>query len=114
MRLLASETKAEMQRESRPRCPKCGRPMKKGKIERGRQQYECGYCYQDDGIWDGLDVVTELPPAVDGVLACQRRFGSVMVRCQYYAECQDNIERGGAALCERVFVLAAGGQRVTL
>jgi len=88
--------------------------MKKGKIERGSQKYECGYCSQDDGIWDGLEVVTELPPAVDGVRACHQQYGSVRIRCQYYAECKDNIARGGAALCERVFVLAAGGQRVAL
>jgi len=103
-----------MWREQRPRCQRCGRPMRKSGVVDGRQQYACGYCYDDMDLWDGLQVVTELAPVVDGVRTCQRRQASVVFQCQHYAECQDNIARGGAALCERVFVLDAGGQRVML
>lgn len=113
MRLVASDT-PRVSVKQRLLCPQCGRPMRKADVVNGRQTYSCAYCCQREGIWDGLDVVTELAPAVGGVRACQQRCGSVIVRCQYYAECQDNIVRGGAALCERVFVLDAGGQRVVM
>lgn len=99
----------------RPVCPRCGRLMSLNGVKRGKQQYQCWYCRSGRSVvWDALPVVNELPAVLVGKAECERRLGSVRHRCQYYADCRENVDRGGAVLCERVFVVAAGHETIIL
>lgn len=65
-------------------------------------------------IWDGLPVLRELSPAYEKAKnqGCIARKNGMSVRCQYYDDCRDNVQRNGALLCERLFVLDADGTEV--
>lgn len=100
----------------RPTCPHCGRLMSLNGVKRGKQQYQCWYCRNAARVvWDALPVVCELPPAAAAnKLGCEMRHGSKRLRCPFYTDCRENIARGGAVLCERVFVVAAGHETIIL
>lgn len=57
-----------------------------------------------------LTVIGERPAAVNGKgLVCAERHGHLRRHCRYYDDCAENVQRGGAVLCERLIVAVAGG-----
>lgn len=53
------------------------------------------------------------PPAVRvGWNGCATRRGHAVVRCPYYDDCAENVQAGGAALCERIASVWIGETRV--
>lgn len=70
-------------------------------------------------LFDGQVVITEQPGAIRGqFLHCEPSHDRIgrhrSAGCSVREECRENQRKGGAALCEMLFVVACGGEERTL
>jgi len=61
-------------------------------------------------LWDGFDVVRELPPPTytvrcHGIYAFKARTKHECRHCKWRPDCAENTQRGGAAMCETMVVV---------
>ena len=118
---------------NRPTCKVCNRVTNIYCGQSPGRRYECPGCgargtaeqfplvkaAKDDDtgslfLWTDMVIVAQLPPAVQvrKNATCERRVNGQLRMCEFRADCEENLRRGGAAMCESVVVELCGAEKV--
>lgn len=68
---------------------------------------------RESHAWEGLQIVRELPPAIDARTNGAARYNKCET-CHNRSGCHANVCKNGATLCETIFVELAGDKEMIL